>query len=351
VLYEKNELILLQLLKILIMNIALHHFRLVDTISKEGTLTKAAKTLHLTQSALSHQLRELERELDVPIFDRQGKRLHLSDQGYRFLRSSEKILAEIKALEEDISNYKMGRTGKLTISMQCYTAYHWLPGIIKYYKKRWPDINIQILSEATRRPLEYLMNGDLDIGIIRTQMVNTRIRYEPIFEDQLMAVLSKDHPLAQKDVIEICDFQDQELILPLYDPSYQDTPVIEALIEAQHVKPKTLHRIHYTDATIEMVNAELGITVMADWIVEPYLKDRNIVVKPLHHSIAKRAWFAATCKQTPAIQNFLECLKMYFSGVDLNADEPEIPEYTGTMQAVAPFTRYNAVQDIKNYQY
>src|SRR6201994_1245901 len=107
------------------MNIALHHFRLVDTISKEGTLTKAASTLHLTQSALSHQLKELERELDVEIFDRQGKRLHLTEQGYRFLRSSEKILAEIKSLEKDINNYKQGMNSKLTISMQCYTAYHW----------------------------------------------------------------------------------------------------------------------------------------------------------------------------------------------------------------------------------
>src|SRR6201996_3228078 len=305
------------------MNIALHHFRLVDTISKEGTLTKAANTLHLTQSALSHQLKELERELDVEIFKRQGKRLHLSDQGYRFLRSSEKILAELKTLEEDITNYKNGRTGKLSISMQGYTAYHWLPGIIKYYKKQWPDINIQILSDATRRPLEYLMNGDLDIGIIRTQMVNTKIRYEPIFEDRLTAVISKDHPLAQKDVIEITDFHNEELILPLYDPSYQDTPMIEALIQAQQVKPKTLHRIHYTDATIEMVNAGLGISVMADWIVEPFLSNRNIVAKPMHHSVARRAWFAATCKQTPAIQNFLECLKMYFSGADMsiNVDE------------------------------
>jgi LysR family transcriptional regulator, regulator for metE and metH len=345
------------------MNIALHHFRLVDTISKEGTLTKAAKTLYLTQSALSHQLKELERELDVQIFERQGKRLHLSDQGHRFLRSSEKILAEIKSLEEDITNYKMGCTGKLSISMQCYTAYHWLPGIIKYYKKRWPDINIQILSEATRRPLEYLMNGDLDIGIIRTQMVNTRIRYEPIFEDQLMAVVCKDHPLARKDVIEIGDFQGEELILPLYDPSYQATPVIESLIEAQQVKPKTLHRIHYTDATIEMVSAGLGITVIADWIVEPYLKDRNIVAKPLHHSVAKRAWFAATCKQTPAIQNFLDCLKLYFSGADLNNDESEdrqiqenlIQKQTGLPPTAAPVTRYNlavnSMQDIKNYQY
>ena len=86
------------------MNIALHHFKLVDTISKEGTLTKAAETLHLTQSALSPQLKELERELDVEIFNRKGKRLHVSEQGYRFLRSSEKILAELRSLEEDINN-------------------------------------------------------------------------------------------------------------------------------------------------------------------------------------------------------------------------------------------------------
>jgi len=345
------------------MNIALHHFRLIDTISKEGTLTKAAATLHLTQSALSHQLKELERELGIDVFNRNGKKLHLSEQGYRFLRSAEKILAEMKSLEEDINNYKHGKTGKLSISMQCYTAYHWLPGIIKYYKSRWPDINIQILSDATRRPLEYLMNGDLDIGIIRTQMVNTKIRYEPIFNDHLCAIICKDHPLAKKDIIDIADFQDQELILPLYDPSYQDTPMIESLIQAQQVKPKTLHRIHYTDATIEMVNANLGISVMADWIVEPYLKNKNIVAIPMHHSVASRSWFAATCKQTPAIQNFLECLKMYFAGEDMSIDSEEmksvIQEHEVRKQPIVPpalvFTKPLGVnhggQDIKNYQY
>ena len=78
------------------MNIAIHHFRLIDTISKDGTLTKAAGTLHLTQSALSHQLKELEKELDVEMFQRQGKRLHLSEQGHRFLRSAEKYWQKLK---------------------------------------------------------------------------------------------------------------------------------------------------------------------------------------------------------------------------------------------------------------
>src|SRR5476651_1450013 len=109
------------------MNIALHHFRLVDNINKEGTLTKAAETLHLTQSALSPQTKELERERGVAIFHRQGKRLLLSEQGDRFLQSAKKILAEIRSLEEDISNFKSGQVGKLNISMQSYTSYHWLP--------------------------------------------------------------------------------------------------------------------------------------------------------------------------------------------------------------------------------
>ena len=308
------------------MNIALHHFRLVDTISKEGTLTKAAAALHLTQSALSHQLRELERELGIEVFHRQGKKLHLSEIGYRFLRSSEKIIAEIRSMEEDIQNYKNGKTGKLNVSMQCYTAYHWLPGVIKDFKSQWPDITINIVSDATRRPLEYLMRGDLDLGIVRTQMVNTKIHYEPIFEDRLNAILPKDHPLAQKDVIDICDFRDQDLILALYDPTYQDTPLIETLIQEQHVKPKTLNRIHYTDATIEMVNAGLGISVMADWIVRPYLSTKNIVAKPLHNSIAKRTWYAAICKDSPVIQNFLSCLKMYFAENQMCMDPENFDE-------------------------
>lgn len=316
------------------MNIALHHFRLVDTIAKEGTLTKATESLHLTQSALSHQLRELERELGIAVFSRQGKRLTLSEEGDRFLQSSRKILAEIKSLEEDLHNFKNGQTGKLNVSMQCYTAYHWLPAIIKDYKSRWPDININILSDASRRPLEYLLKGDLDVGIVRTQMVNTKIKYEPIFQDRQVVILPENHPLTAKSVIDISDFQDQELILPLYDPSYQDTPVVESLIQIQQVKPKNLHRIHYTDATIEMINAGLGISVMADWIIKPYLAGRNLVIRPLPASIAKRTWYAATCKQTPAILNFLQCLKQHFAQKEEQSAEA-----------------YELLDSAQNYQY
>jgi LysR family transcriptional regulator for metE and metH len=206
--------------------------------------------------------------------------------------------------------------------MQSYTSYHWLPGIIKDFRNRWPDINIQIVAEATQRPLEYLLRGDIDLGIVRTQMVNTLIQYDKIFEDQLVVMMSADHPLAAKEVIEFTDFQDEELILAMYDPSYQDTPLFDAMMAELHVKPKHWHRIHYSDATVDMVDANLGIAVMSDMVIKPYLQGRNIVSRPLPAIIAKRTWYAATKQQTPALQSFLCCLKKYFTqgeAAELNA--------------------------------
>ena len=295
------------------MNIGLQHFRLVDTIVREGTLTRAADTLHLTQSALSHQLKELEHEFGLPVFDRRGKRLELTTEGTRFLQSAEKILSELLSLEADIRHLKEGQAGALRITTQCYTAYHWLPKIIKYYKHSSPGWDIHVISGATYNPLDYLLKGDLDIAIVRNTLDNPRIRYEPIFEDRVYAILSRQHPLAGRSAISVEDFQDQELFLSFNDPASGSIPVVENMLKAHHVTPRHIHRIHYTDAIIEMVDANLGISTLADWIIAPYLETRDIVAIPLPPEIANRTWYAATCKDSPAIRHFLECLKVHFA--------------------------------------
>jgi LysR family transcriptional regulator for metE and metH len=311
------------------MNIAIHHFSLVSTIVQEGTLTKAAEKLHLTQSALSHQLKELEKELDIPVFYRKGKKLHLSGEGARFLKTAQKILSELTLLETDMHHFKNGETGTLKIITQCYTAYHWLPGIIKNYKKISPGIDIHIVSAATYLPLEYLVKGELDLAIIRNKLNNPVIQYEPLFEDQLFAIVSNEHPLARKRCIKITDFEGEELFFAFNDPATGSVPVIENLLKLNQVKPKHIHRIHYTDAIIELVNANLGISVLADWIVQPYLETKNIRAIKLPPEVAKRTWYAATCRQTPAINNFLECLKLHFTKMRMALDEKD------TMQQAA----------------
>ncbi len=305
------------------LNIALHHFRLVNTIVQEGTLTRAAEKMHLTQSALSHQLKELEKELDIPVFYRKGKKLQLSNEGSRFLKSAQKILSELSLLEADMRHFKNGETGTLKISTQCYTAYHWLPRIIKYYKSVCPGIDIHVVSAATYLPLEYLIRGDLDVAIIRNKIENPNIHYEPIFEDQLFAIISDEHPLARKRCVKIADFEGEEMFFPFNDPASGNIPVIENMMKQQQVKAKHIHRIHYTDAIIEMVNANLGISVLADWIVQPYLETKNIQAKKLPPEVAKRTWYAATCRQSPAINNFLDCLKLHFADMHISLDDKE----------------------------
>ncbi len=300
------------------MNIGLHHFRLVDTIVKEGTLTKAADTLHLTQSALSHQLKELEHELAIPVFYRKGKRLELSQEGIRFLRTAEKVLAELTSLEMDIRHIREGNNGTLRVTTQCYTAYHWLPRIIKYYNKSSPGIIVHVVSEATYVPLEYLLKGELDIAIVRNKIDNPRIHYEPIFKDQVYAIVSKHHPIAAKTAVTPSDFQDQELFLPFNDPASGNVPVVENMLKANYVTVKHIHRIHYTDAIIEMVDANLGITTLADWIVQPFLETRDIVARPLPPEVASRTWFAATCKETLPIRHFMDCLKQHFADMTMD---------------------------------
>lgn len=297
------------------MNIGLHHFRLVDAIVKEGTVTRAAETLHLTQSALSHQLKELEHEMGLPVFYRNGKRLELTSEGARFLHAAERILAELISLEADMRHIREGASGTLRVTTQCYTAYHWLPGIIKQYKRISPSVNIHVVSAATYVPLEYLLRGDVDIAIVRTRLDNPRIKYEPIFEDQVYAILSKSNPLACKERFDVADFAGQELFLPFNDPASGNVPIIENLMKSHHITPHHVHRIHYTDAIIEMVDANLGVSTLADWIVQPYLETRDIVAIPLPAEVANRTWYAATCKESIAIRHFLDCLKEHFTGI------------------------------------
>ncbi|PWT78175.1 MAG: hypothetical protein C5B59_02250, partial [Bacteroidetes bacterium] len=139
------------------------------------------------------------------------------------------------------------------------------------------------------------------------------IQYEPIFEDRLLAIVSADHRLAAKSRIDIKDFEDEELFLHYHDPSSGSLPMIENLLRMRQVKTKYIHRIHYTDAIIELVNANMGITVLADWIVQPYLETKDIVARPLPPEVAKRTWYAATCNQNLPIRNFLDSLKYNFS--------------------------------------
>ncbi|OGU35999.1 MAG: hypothetical protein A2068_13415 [Ignavibacteria bacterium GWB2_35_6b] len=274
----------------------IRHLKLIKAASEEGSLTAAGKKLFLTQSALSHQLKEIETEYGVPFFQRIGKKMILTQAGERVLSSAKTILDEIQKTDSELKSFSAGDSGVLRISTECYTCYHWLSKLLKSFHTIFPNVELQIIAEATRKPLPYLLEGKLDVAIVSSSAIGMAERHSlrstKLFSDELVVVTYKNHRLTKKSSVRAHDFIEETLIL--YTVQNEDLDVFQYLLNPAGVAPKKVLKLQLTEAIIEMVKAELGITVMAKWAIKPYLKNNQLVIIPFAGTVMKRNWYAAT---------------------------------------------------------
>src|SRR5215470_676124 len=146
----------------------IRHLRLVVAVTEQKSVTRAGEVLHLTQSALSHQLREIEEKLGMPLFLRMNKKMILTQAGERLLQTARQVLDEMERAEAHISQMSASRQGTLRISTECYTCYHWLPDVMKEFRRNFPGVEVKIDAQATHRPIQALLEGKLDLAIVST---------------------------------------------------------------------------------------------------------------------------------------------------------------------------------------
>jgi LysR family transcriptional regulator for metE and metH len=272
-------------------HLEVRHLKLMTAIADQGSVTSAANHLHLTQSALSHQLREIEDRLGAPLFHRRSKKMLLTPAGERLLESARIVLAELRRTEEEILGRSQQREGILRLSTECYTCYHWLPARLKIFSERYPRVEVRIVAEATRRPFQALLDGKLDLAIASTQIRNRKLSYKPIFKDELVAVMDPLHPLATKAFVAAEDFAAEHLIT--YSVPKEDLSVFQMVLDPAGVIPRHLSKVELTEAILEMVKAGLGITVMARWAVVPYVESGTLKAVRLTRRGIQRTWWAA----------------------------------------------------------
>src|SRR5260221_550931 len=180
------------------MDLEIRHLQLVAAVADVGSLTRAGDRLHLTQSALSHQLRDIESRLGAPLFLRVGKRLVLTPAGERLLASARDVLAQLQHAEQEIRQMGAERAGILRITTECYTCYHWLPPLLKRYRHRFPRVEVRIDVDSTQHPIEKLLAGKIDLGIVSKPVTDRRLASRPVFRDEVVLILSPDHRLARQ---------------------------------------------------------------------------------------------------------------------------------------------------------
>jgi LysR family transcriptional regulator, regulator for metE and metH len=290
------------------MNLEIRHLKLMVAVTEEKSVTKAGQVLHLTQSALSHQLREIEQKLGTPLFLRMNKKMILTPAGERLLHTARQVLDEMKRAEDHISHIAANRQGTLRISTECYTCYHWLPDVMKEFRRKFSGVEVKIEAEATHRPIEALLQGKLDLAIVSGVRPDKHLQYRALFEDEFVAVMAADHPLLSRPYLEARDFANQNLILYV---SPDESTVFEKLLRPAGIMPARVSTVPLTEAIVEMVKAGLGVSVMARWAVEEQIAAGKIAARPLTRRGLHRQWRAATIRQDAApayIDEFISLL-------------------------------------------
>ncbi|NBC94943.1 MAG: LysR family transcriptional regulator, partial [Deinococcus-Thermus bacterium] len=126
------------------MHIELRHLRTIRAIHEAGGLGRAAEMLHITQSALSHQVKGLEEQVGCELFVRRTKPLKLSAAGQRLLRAAERVLPEIEALQQEFAALRAGRAGRLHIAIECHACFDWLLPVLEAFRQEWSDVDVDI---------------------------------------------------------------------------------------------------------------------------------------------------------------------------------------------------------------
>ena len=263
------------------MNLEIRHLKLVKAIVEEGSMSNAIAKLHLTPSALSHQLREAELQIGTKIFHRINKKLLLTDVGEKILASANAILNEMDKIEDEVKQIIKGETGTIRISTECYTSYHWLPGVLKKFNTNFPNIIVKIVFEATHKPIQKLLQGEIDLAITSDPINNNNIEYIELFRDEMVALVSESHAWNEKEFVVAEDFTTENLII--HSEPLDTVTIYQKVLAPASVKPRNLTLLPLTEASVEMVKADMGIMVMAKWALKPYLNSeclRTIRVTP-----------------------------------------------------------------------
>jgi len=280
------------------LTLEIRHLTLVDAVAELGNVTRAAERLHLTQSALSHQLRDIESRLGAPLFTRLSRRMALTPEGERVLIVARRVLDELKRAEDDVRGMSDAGRGVLRLATQCNTGYHWLPPLLEGFNRKHPGVAVEIVVNATGRPIEALRDGEIDLAVITDDDVNDpRVVVRPLFVDELVAIVRPQHRFAKRAWITAEDLAGEHLIM--YKADRKQSYVFTRILTPAGIEPARVSQVPLTEAIVEMIKAGLGVGVLARWAVEPSIKAGAVTPVRITRRGVRRQWSAATLTNRP----------------------------------------------------
>lgn len=261
------------------------------TIVETGGFTKAARQLNLTQSALSHQIKTLETQLQTQVFSRVGKRVVMTQAGEALLRYAIPVLRQLLEARRTIDELQKPGHGRLRTSAATYTCYQVMPHVLREFRATYPHVELFVAAEYTDMAVQGLFSGELDLGIFVSPPNLNGLHVEYLCEDELVVIVAPSHAWARRRRVHWEDLATQVLIT--YNRASETFQKIQYELQDRGITIQETMEVQHGAAVMEMVKVGLGVALVPRWVVRDDIAAGVLVGLSLGRSGLKRQWVIA----------------------------------------------------------
>lgn len=262
------------------------------TVAGVLSFTRAAEILHMTQPAVTHQVRQLEEELNTRLFDRSNNRINLTEAGEQVLGFADSILGLYGEMSESIKALTGDRAGLVTIGASTTIAEYMLPGLLGDFRKHFADVQICLRVANTDAIVALVADNSIDLGVVEGEVDNQLLRVERCQQDELQLILPPGHALAEYDSVD-------PLAISAYPFIHREDgsgtrSVVERYLSEHGVDEHSLNRpfeLGSTEAIKGAVQAGMGITIVSGATVTRELALGQLLARPLNPPLLRPLFF------------------------------------------------------------
>ncbi|AWM79672.1 LysR family transcriptional regulator [Gammaproteobacteria bacterium ESL0073] len=269
----------------------IRHLKSLHALREADSLVDAADRLHFTQSALSHQLKELEDRLGTQLFVRKTKPIRFTSAGLRLLTLADTMLPLLRGAERDLSRLSGGTAGRLHMAIECHSCFQWLMPTIDAFRDAWPEVELDLASGFSFAPLPALARGDLDLVVTSDPVELPGIMYIPLFTYEAMLAVSNKHKLANKAFVEPTDLETEVLIIYPVDRNKLD--IFTHFLEPNDVEPLSVRTAEMTVMMVQLVASNRGVCCLPNWALHEYSSRGYVKAKRLGEKGLQATLYAA----------------------------------------------------------
>ncbi len=243
------------------MGLNIYHLEYFLEVVRQGSFSKAAATLHLTQPSISKMIKDLENELGVTLIYRHAKQLELTDAGQALYEQAQQVVARFQNLPEELDEVIHLKKGKVRIGIPPITCASVLPRLLGQFKQKFPLIQIQLYEFGSKKIQLGILDGSLDVGIVCTLPAATEpFEVFPCVQDPLRLIVHPEHPLAHETMVDFSLLADEPFVLYAQDFSLYDHILNRCKLAG--FQPKIICETSQREFITQMVAARLGIALL-----------------------------------------------------------------------------------------